>query len=59
MKENKTIRRILPTGVLGALLLLAPVAPLAFTACDTTQPEINITMESNFSGIVDKLSAIE
>ena len=58
---NKTIRRSFPTGMLGVLLLLAPVAPLAFTSCDEKEPEINITItvQSDYSGIVDKLSAIE
>ena len=56
MKPMKTNKRIRPIGLLGALLLLAPVAPMAFTACDTEPAEITITMKSDFSRIIQAIN---
>ena len=67
----KTINgRTLMSGLVGLFLLLGVAAPLAFTSCDSQQPEINITMEADYSAIIaainnannqlgDKLSTIE
>lgn len=43
-------------GLLSALLLLGAVAPLTFTACDNEHPEINISLTSDMSGIVQAIN---
>lgn len=39
-----------------ALLLLVISAPLFFTSCENEHPEINITLESDFSGIIEAIN---
>ena len=43
-------------GLLSALLLLGTVAPFTFTACDNEHPEINISLTSDLSGIVQAIN---
>ena len=56
MKQNKNIRRPLAGGLLGLFLLLGMAAPLTFTACESQQSEINITMKSDYSKLVQALN---
>lgn len=39
-----------------AVLLLTPAVLLSFTACENPKPEINITMQSDFSKIIDAIN---
>ena len=50
--KNKRLR----IGRLLFLLLLTPVAPMAFTACDTEPAEIVITMKSDLSKIIEAIN---
>lgn len=43
-------------GLLGLFLLLGMATPLAFTACESQQPEIIITLESDYSDIVQTIN---
>ncbi len=43
-------------GLLGMFLLLGMATPLAFTACESQQPEIIITLESDYSDIVQTIN---
>jgi tetratricopeptide (TPR) repeat protein len=52
MKMFRTIK----CGLLGAFLLLGFVAPLTFTSCENSHPEINIEMKSDYSGIIDAIN---
>ena len=45
-------------GRLLFLLLLTPIAPMAFTACDNPEPEITITMESDYRQIIQALNDV-
>lgn len=49
---HKNSIRIIPAGVLGALLLLSP---LSFTACDNLKPEISVTVLSDYNGIIQAI----
>ena len=62
--------RIIHCGGLVSFLLLVPLASVTFTACGNPAPELNISMETDFSGVLaalnnantslsDKLSSIE
>ena len=62
--------RIIRCGWLVVFLLLVSLAPVTFTACDNPAPELNISMETDLSGVLaalnnantslgDKLSSIE
>ena len=48
--------RSITCGLLGALLLLGAAAPLTFTSCENEHPEINITLTSDYSGIVEAIN---
>ena len=48
--------RSITCGLLGALLLLGTAAPLTFTSCENEHPEINITLTSDYSGIVEAIN---
>ena len=56
MIASNTNRRFLLPGVLGALLLLAP---LAFTSCQPASPEIAITIESDYSQIIEAIKSVD
>ena len=49
--------KTLPSGLLGALLLLLPVAPVAFTACDADPVKVSITMEMDYSQIIEAINS--
>ena len=51
-------KRILPISLLGAILLLAPASPLVFTACNTESPQIDITMKSDYSKIIEAIDDV-
>ncbi|MBR5736368.1 MAG: hypothetical protein IKX60_06230 [Bacteroidales bacterium] len=56
----KRTKKTVMGGVLAMFLIAGAAAPLAMTSCDTAQqPEINLTMVSDYSGIEDMLKAIE
>ena len=55
MKQFKF--RSVTCGLLGALLLLGAAAPITFTSCENEHPEINITLTSDYSGIIDAINA--
>lgn len=55
MKQNQNNLRVIG-GRLAGLLLMAAAAPLAFTACESQQPEINITLESDYSKIISAIN---
>jgi hypothetical protein len=46
------------SGLLGALLLLGTAAQLTFTSCENEHPEINITLTSDYSGIIDAINNV-
>jgi hypothetical protein len=52
MKMFRTIK----CGLLGAFLLLGFVAPLTFTSCENSHPEINLEFKSDYSGIIDAIN---
>lgn len=52
MKMFRTIK----CGALAAFLMLGIAAPLTFTSCENAHPEINFSMESDFSGIIKALN---
>ena len=52
----ETIRRLLPAGMLGALLLLTP---LAFTSCQPEPAKIDITIKSDYSQIIDAIKSVD
>lgn len=56
MKQFKF--RSITSGLLGALLLLGTAAPLTFTSCENEHPEINITLTSDYSGIIDAINNV-
>ena len=56
MKQFKF--RSITSGLLGALLLLGTAAPLTFTACENEHPEINITLTSDYSGIIEAINNV-
>lgn len=49
--------RIFPVGLLGAWLWLVPVAPLAFTACDAEPVKVSVTMEADYSQIIEAINS--
>lgn len=51
-------KRILPISLLGAILLLAPASPLVFTACNTESAQIDITMKSDYSKIIEAIDDV-
>ena len=51
MNKLKSFRR----GLLGALLLLGTAAPFALTSCDNAHPELNITLTSDYSTLIDAM----
>lgn len=56
MNQNNNNGRTLMGGLLGLFLLLGMATPLAFTACESQQPEIIITLESDYSDIVQTIN---
>ena len=52
----KQFFRTIKCGLLGAFLLLGFVAPLTFTSCENSHPEINISMEEDYSGIITAIN---
>lgn len=46
-----------PAGLLGALLWLVPVSPLIFTACDAAPVKVSISMESDYSQIIEAIQS--
>ena len=48
--------RTIKCGALAAFLMLGIAAPLTFTSCENAHPEINFSMESDFSGIIKALN---
>ena len=56
MKQFKF--RSITCGLLGTLLLLGTAAPLTFTSCENEHPEINITLTSDYSGIIDAINNV-
>ncbi|MBR0533568.1 MAG: hypothetical protein IJK19_02615 [Bacteroidales bacterium] len=52
----KQFFRTIKCGVLGAFLLLGLVAPLTFTSCENSHPEINLEFKSDYSGIIDAIN---
>ena len=44
-------------GLLGAWLWLVPVAPLAFTACDAEPVKVSVTMEADYSQIIEAVNS--
>ena len=55
MHTNKI--KTLPSGLLGALLLLLPVAPAVFTACDADPVKVSIAMEMDYSQIIEAINS--
>ncbi len=55
MNQNNNGRTLMG-GLLGMFLLLGMATPLAFTACESQQPEIIITLESDYSDIVQTIN---
>ena len=49
--------RIFPLGLLGAWLWLVPVASLAFTACDAEPVKVSVTMEADYSQIIEAVNS--
>ena len=49
--------RIFPVGLLGIWLWLVPVAPLAFTACDAEPVKVSVTMEADYSQIIEAINS--
>ena len=47
--------RIFPVGLLGAWLWLVPVAPLAFTACDSEPVKVSVKMDQDYSQIIEAI----
>ena len=45
---------MITAGLLGTLLL----APLAFTSCDNVHPELSITIESDYSQIIEAIKSV-
>ncbi|MBQ6178962.1 MAG: hypothetical protein IJK32_05530 [Bacteroidales bacterium] len=56
MKQSKF--RIIPCGLLCAVLALGTAAPLAFTSCENEHPEISITLTSDYSGIIEAINNV-
>lgn len=54
MKQFKI--KHLAGGFVCALLLLGTSAPFFFTSCENEHPEITITIESDFSGIIEAIN---
>lgn len=54
MKQFKF--RIFPCGLLCAILLLGTSAQLTFTSCENQYPEINISLTSDYSGIINEIN---
>ena len=52
---RKTGTGLILRGALSALLLLAPLSPLTLTSCLSTHPELDITLESDFSDILQSI----
>ncbi len=55
MNQNNNGRTLMG-GLLGLFFLLGMATPLAFTACESQQPEIIITLESDYSDIVQTIN---
>ena len=53
------IGKISLLGGLTCLLLVGTVSPLAFTSCDMRLPEISITLESDYSGLVAAINQMD
>ncbi len=51
MNKLKSFRR----GIIGALLLLGTAAPFALTSCDNAHPELNITLTSDYSTLINAM----
>ena len=45
--------------LLGALLMLAPVLPLALTSCQNEHQEINLTVQQGFDGIAEAIRSMD
>ena len=56
MKQFKSIS--IPCGLLCALLWLGMAAPLAFTSCENEHPELNVTLTSDYSTIIDAIKNV-
>ena len=56
MKQFKF--RTFSCGLLCAILLLGTAAPLTFTSCENQYPEINISLTSDYSGIIDAINNV-
>ncbi|MBQ2566175.1 MAG: hypothetical protein II552_03365, partial [Bacteroidales bacterium] len=56
MKQFKSIS--IPCGLLCALLWLGMAAPLAFTSCENGHPELNVTLTSDYSTIIDAIKKV-
>ncbi len=55
MKSMK-MKRLLPISLLGAVCVLAPVAPFVFTACEPEPVKIVINMKSDLSTIIEAIT---
>ena len=56
MKQFKSIS--IPCGLLCALLWLGMAAPLAFTSCENEHPELNVTLTSDYSTIINAIKNV-
>ena len=50
------MKRLLPISLLGAVCVLAPVAPFVFTACEPEPVKIVINMKSDLSTIIETIT---
>ena len=49
--------RALTGGLLGLFLLLGMASTLVFTSCETSQPEIKVTLEMDYGKIIQAINA--
>ena len=47
--------RVFPASLLGAMLWLVPVSPLVFSACDAEPVKVSVTMEADYSQIIEAI----
>ena len=55
MKQLQVNRRILPTGIVGVWLLLAPLLSLTILSCDRPDAEVDISLSSDYRGIAEAI----
>ena len=51
-----TSKKILTGGLVGGMLMLCVAAPTFFTSCDNAMPEIEITLTSDYSSILNAIT---